>query len=110
MKPIRTYEITVRGFSSQLYPARSPAKARWRCYGDFSSAYDNIPFKEFLKMSSLRVVPNSHGTGERILVSGRPATRVYHPSNGQYVWFMWDDGDVILCSHPLDVQPVQQAA
>lgn len=110
MGPIKTYEITVRGFPPGLYVARSPAKARWNCYGDYCAAFDNTSFKDFLKISSLRTVPNVAPTGERVLVSGVPATRVAYPGNSNYVAFMWDDRDGIFFSHPLDVKPFQQAA
>lgn len=109
MKPIRTYEITVRGFPPALYCARSPSQARYRCYIDFTSAYD-VTFRDFLKTSTIRVVPNSPGTGDRILVSGKPATRVRAHGSGHYIHFIYDDSDRILCSHPLDVQPMPTEA
>jgi hypothetical protein len=41
------------------------------------------------------------------MVAGMPATRVI--GFGQYVYFMRDDSDAILCSHPSDVTPGQEA-
>ena len=38
----------------------------------------------------------------------QPATRVL--PRGQYVGFMRDDSDVILCSHPADVEPMPTGA
>lgn len=100
MKPIRTYEVRVQGFPPSLYSARLPGKAlaaAWRAWGAVSDA----PFGEFLKISSVRRAADPPGIGERIMVAGQPATRVI--GYGQYVHFMRDDSDTILCSHPSDV-------
>ena len=100
--PVRTYEITVRGFPPALYSARTPAKARARCWRDYQGMGDTGEnFRDFLAKSSIRRVPDPPGIGERILVGGVPAVRVI--GYGQYVHFMRDDSDVILCSHPADV-------
>lgn len=103
MKPIRTYEVTVRGFPPALYSARSPAKARTNCWRDYCSAYD-ATFRHFLTISSVRRVDDPPGVGRRILVGGELATVVYTHRVGGYVYYMRDDSDVIICSHPLDVQ------
>lgn len=102
MKPIRTYSISVGGYGSSLYSARSPSKARASAYRDFLSCRE-ITFKEFLQRSSLVRVADPSGVGRRVLIAGEPATTVYGHSS-QYVWFMRDDSDVRLCSHPSDVQ------
>ncbi len=102
MKPIKTYEIKVDGNRAALYSARTPSKARASCWRDYSSTYD-VSFRDFLSRSSIRRVDNPPGVGKRILVGGKPATRVI--GFGQYVHFMRDDSDVILRSHPADVQP-----
>jgi hypothetical protein len=106
MKPIRTYEITVLDFPPALYSARSPAKARARCWRDYCHLDREATFADFLKMSSIRRVPDPPGIGERILVLGVPATRVI--GYGQYTHFMRDGSDVILCAHPADVAPISQ--
>ncbi len=102
MKPIRTYEVSVRGFPPALYSARSPAKARARCYREYCATFDGVSFGEFLSRSSVRRASDPPGIGERIIVGGLPATRVI--GYGQYVHYMRDDSDTVLCSHPLDVQ------
>jgi hypothetical protein len=108
LAPIKTYEITVRGFPALLYSARSPSAARARCWRDYSVMGDReTKFRDFLKMSSIRRVPDPPGIGERILVAGDPATRVI--GHGQYTHFMLDDSDVILLAHPSEVQPVPAA-
>ena len=103
LPPIRTYAITIRGFEPALYSARSPAKARARCWRDYD-VYNNVTFGDFLRISTLRRAPDPPGIGERILVAGLPATRVI--GHGQYVHFMRDDSDVVLCAHPSDVAPM----
>lgn len=101
MGEIRTYRITVDGYGGGLYCARSPSKARARAYQSFLSCRD-ATFREFLKISRIERVPNPRGVGDRIIVSGLPATRVVH-GPGQYVAFMRDGSDEILFSHPADV-------
>lgn len=103
MRPIRTYEVTVLGFPPAKYSARSPGKARARCWRDYTSAYD-ATFKQFMKISTVVRVPDPPGIGRRVLIGGEPATVVI--GYGQYIHFMRDDSDVITCSHPLDVQEV----
>lgn len=103
MGEVRTYEVSVRGFGPHLFNGRSPAKVRAHAYRLYTEMY-NATFREFLRMSTIRRVPNPPGVGERILVGGLPATRVL--SQGQYVGFMRDDSDVIFLSHPNDVQPM----
>jgi hypothetical protein len=100
LKPIRTYAITVDGFPPANYSARSPAKARARAWRDYIAAYD-CSFKRFMQISRLARVDDPPGVGRRILVAGEPATVVI--GYGQYVHYMRDDSDVIVCSHPLDV-------
>jgi hypothetical protein len=105
MRPIRTYELTVRGFPPMLYSARSPSAARARCWRDYGVMDDRLTtFRDFLMMSSVRRVPDPPGIGERILVCGELATRVI--GYGQYTHFMRDDSDVILLAHPSEVGDV----
>ena len=107
MRPIRTYAVTVEGFPPALYSARSPSKARARCWRDYCIAYD-ASFRRFLQISSIRLVDDPPGVGQRILVGGKPATTVFSYRVGGHVHYMRDDEDVILCSHPLDVQHLPQ--
>lgn len=103
MSEVRTYSVSVEGYGPQTYCARSPAKARARAYRDYQ-VVSTKTFGEFLSISSIRRIDNPPGVGDRIMVSGLPATRVYHPCAGSgYTWFMRDDSDVVLCSHPADV-------
>lgn len=99
--PVRTYEVSVDGYSEVNYSARSPAKARARAWRDYSSMYE-CSFHRFLCMSRIRAVPNPPGIGQRIMVAGLPATRCLG-GQGHYVYFMRDESDAILCAHPADV-------
>lgn len=105
-RPIKTYEITVRGFPPMLYSARSRAQARARCWRDYSVMDDReTRFVDFLKRSTIRAVPNPPGIGERIKVAGELATRVI--GHGQYTYFMLDGSDTILCAHPSEVEQIR---
>jgi hypothetical protein len=99
---VKSYAIAVEGFPEAIYCGRRPSNARLQCYRAYCS-YRDIPFREFLTIARLRRVPNPPGVGDRILVGGQPATRVLPV--GQYVGFLRDDSDVVLCSHPNDVEP-----
>jgi hypothetical protein len=101
---VRTYEVRIELYTPALYCARSPAKARARAYREFCSCHE-VTFHNFLCRSSIRRVANPPGVGERIMVSGLPATRVL-PLHSHYVWFMRDGADQVLCSHPADVSTV----
>jgi hypothetical protein len=107
VKPVRIYEVSVDGWGEAKYSARSPGKARARAYSDWTSAAGSSKsFGEFLTMSRVRRVAETPGHGDRIVVSGRTVTRVYHPLIGNgAVFYMRDDGDEVLSSHPLDVSP-----
>jgi hypothetical protein len=107
LKPIRTYEVTVQGFPGSLYSARSPAKARVRCWYSYSS-YRDVTFREFLRISSIKRIENPPGVGDRILVGGREAVRA-SGGNSHYVAFMRDDSDEVYFSHPLDVSQIPAA-
>jgi hypothetical protein len=105
VRPVCTYEIKVQGFPPMLYSARTPSKARARCWRDYSVMDDRVTtFMDFLKMSTIKRVPNPPGIGERILVAGVPAVRVI--GHGQYTHFMRDDSDTILLAHPSEVGAV----
>jgi hypothetical protein len=99
-RPIRPYEVRVDGFPPVKYSARHPAKARAQAWRDYSSAYD-VSFKKFMQISRLARIADPPGVGRRIIVGGEPATVVI--GYGQYVHYMRDDSDMIVCSHPNDV-------
>lgn len=101
MKEIRTYEISVDGYGSCKFSGRSAATARYRAYEAFG-VVSNCTFREFLVRSTIRRVPNPPGVGDRILVCGKPATRVIGPGLGDY--YVYDDSDVIYTAHPSEIE------
>lgn len=111
MRQIRTYSVRVDGFDAQLYSARSRGKALAQAFSAYRSVWD-CTFKYFLQVASVRVAPNPPGIGRRVLIAGLPATVCVGYGGGHYVHFMRDDSDVVLCSHPADVQelPAEAAA
>ena len=107
-RQIRTFSVTVQGFPPHNYSARSRGKALAQAWRAYRSTFDASEFRDFLRIATARQVPNPPGIGDRILVGGLPATRVI--GWGQYVYFMRDGSDEILCSHPLDVQEINALA
>lgn len=107
MLPVKTYSIKVDGYGPHLYSARTPAKAKAQAWRAYRLCHD-ISFGDFLLKLHLYRVANPEGVGDRILVNDRPATRCVGRSD-HYVWFMYDDSDVVLCSHPADVTPIRPA-
>jgi hypothetical protein len=99
--PIRTYAVSVDGYGEVVYSARTPGKARARAYRDFTHVSEKS-FGDFLRISRCRRISDPPGAGERIVVADLPATRCL-PLDRHYVYFMRDDSDEVLCSHPLDV-------
>lgn len=106
IKPIRTYRVKVDGHEAAFYSARSPGKARVRAWRDYGVCSD-CSFKEFMKISRCTVEPDPPGIYRRIVVGGTPATTVI--GYGQYVSYMRDDSDTIVCSHPSDVTYLPEA-
>lgn len=108
MKPIRTYEVAVAGFSPGKYSARSPGKARARAWSEYASTFNATSFKDFMRISRVSRVADPPGCGERIIVNGQTVTRIFHPLMGAgSVYFMRDDSDGVFNAHPLDVSSPQ---
>lgn len=105
-RPIRTYAVKVEGYPEAIYSARSPGKARARCWLEYSHVDDRATFKDFLRISRVRRVADPPGVGRRIMVAGLPATTVHAYGGTHYVHFMRDDSDQVLRSHPADVTEV----
>jgi hypothetical protein len=102
---IKTYEVSVIGYPSAPYSAKSAGRARAIAWREYSECR-NCTFKDFMRISAVRRIPNPPGVGEAIMVGGKLGFRAVG-WNGQYVRFVWPDSDVVLCSHPLDVSAVQ---
>jgi hypothetical protein len=100
---LKTYSVSVNGFPAYNYEGANPAQARaaaWRAY----SSFQHVPFREFLRISSIRRADDPQGFGRPITVGGAPAYWVGY--NGQYVRFCRPDKTVVLLSHPNDVAEV----
>jgi hypothetical protein len=109
MGPIKTFEAQVRGFPPFLISARTRSQAMAQVFRSYQHYDDSATFKRFLTLCRCVRVPDPDYVGQRILVSGKPATKCIanggSPS-GHYVYFMFDDSDTILCSNPSDVVPM----
>lgn len=108
MSAIKTYEVTVDGYSPCKFVGRTPAKARWRAYQAFG-VVSSCSFQEFLARSTIRKADDMPGHGEAILVCGKPATRVVEPGHygNRYVY---EGSDVIYTAHHSEIQPAPKAA
>lgn len=97
---LKTYAVTVLGFPAHNYEAATPGQARSHAWQSYRS-YNDVPFREFLRISSIKRAVDADGFGRQIMVSGRDAYWV--GSNGQYVRFCRPGETMVLLSHPLDV-------
>lgn len=107
-RPVRTFEVTVAGFGSALYSARTPGKAMGCAFRSFRNVNDRMRYAGFMQIAKVRRVKDPAGCGERIVVETtagvlKTVTRCYGPT-AQYVYFMSDDSDDVLSCHPLDVR------
>lgn len=98
---IKPWRVEVHGYGEHTYYARSRGKAlaeAWRC-----DAFSHLPFGEFLKRSRAYGAVGNDRFGEPITVAGLPAYLVSW--DRQYIQFVRPGSDVVLNSHPLDVEP-----
>lgn len=104
--PIRTYSVSVDGYTSVLYSARSASKARAQAWRDFSDMY-TASFRDFLGRSSVVHVADPPGVHRRVAVAGEPATTVI--GQGHHVRYMLDGSDAVLLAHPSEVVYLEAA-
>lgn len=101
---IKPFEVTVQGFGTYRYFAASRGKALAKAFGDFTSLRDECSYKDFLQVANARGCEvDCPRFGEVMEVGGQPAFYVSH--NRQYIQFVRPDSDVILDTHPFDVEP-----
>lgn len=102
---IKLFAVDVRGFPPVNYATASRGKAIAAAWRDYTHAYD-VPFKEFLKISSARRTQAPKDFGKRIIVGGEPAYLVtgVGPNPSGYVRFAREDEEHTHFSHPADVQ------
>lgn len=100
---VKPWKVSVSGFPCHTYYAASRGKALAKACSDFQSYRDDYTFKDFLKIARCWREVGHDRFGEEITVAGLPAYLVSY--NRQYIQFVRPDSDVILNSHPLDVEP-----
>lgn len=101
---LKSYEVQVEGFPGWTRnEGASPGQARAKAWQAYCS-YRDVPFREFLKISTIRRCADPEGFGRPIIVGGKPAHWVGF--NGQYVRFVRPDESVVMLSHPADVSEV----
>lgn len=97
---LRRFLVAVAGYGEAVELATSRGKALasvWR-----SDVFEGYSFGDFLKIARCRLDRHQPNPAA-ITVSGKPAWGLGH--NGQYVQFVWPNGEFVLHSHPLDVLP-----
>jgi hypothetical protein len=101
---IRPYIVSVSGFGELTWFARSRGKALATAWEAYCSYRDDVDFKAFLKLARC-VGERACGSrfGEPIMVGSERAYYVSH--DRQYIQFVRPNSDVVLHSHPLDVEP-----
>lgn len=60
MKQLRTYAVTVNGFSPGLYEAKSPSQARTFAYRTYMAVDSKITFAEFTAISTVERVEDEN--------------------------------------------------
>jgi hypothetical protein len=101
---LKGWSVKVRDFPESTYYASTRGKALSSAWSDFTSAYE-CTFGQFLKIVRCvrRTGADHPRLGEPITVGGKPAFWV--GCNRQYIQFVYDGDDIILSSHPYDVEP-----
>lgn len=127
---MRTYSVSVLmpagGYADHTYSAKTPAKARAEAWRDYTSAWD-CTFKEFLKISRVRVCPvpadDGYGyvrrnysvnpkIGSRIRLinegqsTGLEGEVVYPGPSTAHVHVMLDGRNHVVTVHPLNFEAV----
>lgn len=101
---LKAYDVRVQGFPNFVIHAASRGKAFARAFDLYCAYNDCATFKMFLKLARVTRHTGPAGRfGEPITVGGKPAFYVSH--NPQYIEFVRPDSDVIMSSHPYDVEP-----
>lgn len=106
---VKPYRVSVRHFDPHVYHAASHGKARSRAWNRYTAAGHDCPFSEFMKISRVTRCEAPENYGQPILVEGKRAYLIPGmDSHHHYVQFVYPNSEVILNSHPNDVQPFAQ--
>lgn len=101
---LKPFTVHVSGFPPSTYYAASRGKALARVWGEYAATFDEVSFGQFLKLARVRKCDLAQGRfGDPIIVGGQSAYFV--SSDTQYVQFVRPNSDVIMNSHPFDVEP-----
>jgi hypothetical protein len=98
---VRQWRVTVNGYGSGLYVAKSRGMALSQAF--LCDAFCQMKFKDFLRIANATGEQPDERFGEQITVGGRPAFWV--GCNRQYMQFVRSGSDVVMHSHPYDVEP-----
>lgn len=99
---IAPFRVTVSGFAEgHVYYTRSRQKALAESWRGYSSVYENCSFGDFMRIARVDAVKPFERFGEAFTINGTPALYVSH--NSQYVQFVRPGSDVVLNTHPLDI-------
>lgn len=101
---IRQYAVSVNGFPVFMFYAATASKARAEAWRQYTCAYNDCTFKNFLRISSIRREDTNLPPrfGERVTVCGLQAFVVR--DDGHYINFVRPGQDTILLAHPNDVK------
>lgn len=99
---VKPYIVTTNGYGEDTYYARSRGRALADAWQS-SLVCNNWSFGEFLKQSNAYSGVGHPQYGEPITVCGKPAFIV--SANKQYIRFVRPGSDVVMSTHPLDVEP-----
>lgn len=101
---IKPFRVRVDGYEdSYVHYTRSRMKALADSWRGYCSYIGYVHFKHFLKIAHAWAVAPSDRFGEAMTVCGEPALYVSH--NSQYIQFVRPGSELILNTHPLDVEP-----
>ena len=101
---VRPWRVRVAGYEdSYVHYERSRQKALAASWRDYGCYVKQVPFRQFLQIASARMEPLGERFGELMWVGGKPAFYVSH--NSQYIQFVRPDSDMVMNTHPYDVEP-----
>lgn len=98
---VKPWDVQISGFGYNGTPYFAASRGRaiadaWGC-----AVFGGMLFKDFLKIVRCRRAEPSERYGERFTINGRPARYISH--NRQYVQFVYEGGDTVLNTHPMDI-------
>lgn len=104
---LKAFRVSVEGFASWNYYARSRSAALGKAYGDWRELRDEGDFGTFLKIARCEREDGFKPArfGDPITVNRKPAFFV--TNDRQYVQMVWPGSDHVSNAHPLEVLPIE---